>query len=193
MKYALTLASWMLLVMFCAATRAADRPPSIVLILADDLGYHDVGYNGRTEWATPNIDKLAKEGTTFPRFYTASVVCAPSRAALMTGRAGIHNGVTGNGSYDLPADEVTIAEVLKKHGYTTALFGKWHAGAARPGTQSNTNPLDQGFDEFFGFTNARHAWQKFPKELWVGRDKKPSEGYADALFADHAVDFIKRT
>ena len=96
----------MLVLALCApAALAADRPPSIVMILADDLGYHDVGFNGRTEWATPNIDRLAKEGTILSRFYTASVVCAPSRAALMTGRAGIHNGVTGNGSYDLPADE----------------------------------------------------------------------------------------
>jgi arylsulfatase A-like enzyme len=156
------------------------------------LGYHDVGFNGRTEWATPNIDRLAKEGTIFNRFYTASVVCAPSRAALMTGRAGIHNGVTGNGSYDLPYDEVTVAEVLKKRGYTTALFGKWHAGAARPGTKSNTNPLDQGFDEFFGFTNAKHAWQKFPTELLDGREKKPVKGYADTMFTDRAVDFIAR-
>src|SRR5690349_9465357 len=97
-----------LIAMTCVDARAQDkRPPSIVMILADDLGYHDVGFNGRTEWATPNIDRLAKEGTIFNRFYTASVVCAPSRAALMTGRAGIHNGVTGNGSYDLPGEEVT--------------------------------------------------------------------------------------
>jgi len=181
------------LTMMCVDARSQEkRPPSIVMILADDLGYHDVGFNGRTEWATPNIDRLAKEGTILSRFYTSSVVCAPSRAALMTGRAGIHNGVTGNGSYDLPADETTIAEVLKKRGYATALFGKWHAGGARPGMKANTHPMDQGFDEFFGFTNAKHAWQKFPTELWNGREKKPSEGYADALFADHAIDFIGR-
>ena len=182
-----------LLSMVCVDAHAQEkRPPNIVMILADDLGYHDVGFNGRREWATPNIDRLAKEGTILRRFYTSSVVCAPARAALMTGRYGIHNGVTGNGSYDLPEGEVTIAEVLKKRGYATALFGKWHAGGARPGSKSNTNPLDQGFDEFFGFTNARHAHQKFPKELIEGRDKKPSEGYADALFTDRAVDFINR-
>ena len=193
MKYAFILATASTLIAaLCAPARAADRPPSIVMILADDLGYGDVGFHGRTDWQTPNIDRLGKEGTICNRFYTASVVCAPSRAALMTGRAGIHNGVTGNGSYDLPADETTIAEVLKQHGYGTALFGKWHAGGARPGAKSFTHPMDQGFDEFFGFTNARHAWQKFPKELWDGRERKPSEGYADALFADHAVDFIER-
>jgi len=171
---------------------AADRPPNIVMILADDLGYGDVGFNGRKEWATPNIDRLAKEGTILRRFYTSSVVCAPARAALMTGRAGIHNGVTGNGSLDLPAEEVTIPELLKKRGYATALFGKWHAGPPRPGNKTYTHPMDQGFDEFFGFTNARHAHQKFPAELFDGREKKPSKGYADALFTDRAVDFIGR-
>jgi arylsulfatase A-like enzyme len=181
-----------LLALTCGHARGADRPPNIVMILADDLGYGDVGFNGRREWATPNIDRLAKEGTIFRRFYTSSVVCAPARAALMTGRVGIHNGVTGNGSLDLPAEEVTVAELLKKRGYATALFGKWHAGPPRPGDKTYTHPMDQGFDEFFGFTNARHAHQKFPAELFDGREKKRSKGYADALFTDRAVDFIER-
>src|SRR4051794_5776831 len=97
------------------------QPPNIVFIYADDLGWGDVGFNGRTEWRTPHLDRLAKEGTVFRRWYTAGVVCAPSRAALMTGRYGIHNGVTGNND-DLPAAEVTLAEALKQHGYATALF-----------------------------------------------------------------------
>jgi arylsulfatase A-like enzyme len=172
--------------------RAADKKPNIVFILADDLGFADVSFNGRTEWTTPNLHRLVNEGTVFRRWYTSSVICAPSRAALMTGRYGIHNGVIGNGSLDLPSSEVTIAEVLKQNGYATALFGKWHAGAPRPGTKEFTHPMDQGFDEFFGFTSAVHAWQKFPKELWDGREKRPSEGYADDLFTDRAVDFIKR-
>src|SRR5690242_6135200 len=92
--------------------RGADRPPNIVLILCDDLGWGDVGFNGRRTWDTPNLDAFAKSGTKFNRFYTAAVVCAPSRAALMTGRYSIHNGVLGNGSYDLPASEVTIAAAL---------------------------------------------------------------------------------
>ena len=174
------------------ALKAAERPPNIIMILADDLGWGDVSFNGRTEWSTPNLDRMAKEGTCFKRWYTAAVVCAPSRAALMTGRYSIHNGVTGNGSLDLPADEVTIAGALKAKGYVTALFGKWHHGGPRPGSKTYTHPMDQGFDEFFGFTEARHAWQKFPKELFDGRETKPSKGYADALFAEHSIDFIKR-
>src|SRR5204863_4141407 len=122
---------------------AADRPPNIIMILADDLGWSDVSFNGRTEWKTPNLDRLAAEGTCYKRWYTGAVVCAPSRAALMTGRYSIHNGVTGNSSLDLPKEEVTIAEALKDHGYATALFGKWHHGAPRPGEKTYTNPIDQ--------------------------------------------------
>src|SRR4051794_11801676 len=172
--------------------RAADKKPNIVLILADDLGYADVSFDGRREWATPNLNRLALDGTVFRRWYTAAVVCSPSRAALMTGRYSIHNGVCGNSSLDLPAEEVTIAEALKSAGYATALFGKWHSGGPRPGHKHYTFPMDQGFDEFFGFTNAVHAWQKFPKELFDGREMKPVDGYADDLFTDHAVDFLKR-
>lgn len=181
-----------ILAAFTSIARAAERPPNVLLIFCDDLGYGDVGFNGRTTWKTPILDAFAKSGTTFRRFYAASVVCAPSRGALMTGRYSIHNGVTGNGSYDLPAEEVTIAEALKPRGYATGLFGKWHAGTPRPGSKSWTHPMDQGFDEFFGFTNAKAAWQKFPRKLWDGREEKPSEGYADALFTDRAIDFMTR-
>src|SRR5438876_10175763 len=122
----------LVLALIAHTARAADRPPNIVMILADDLGFDDVSFNGRTEWTTPNHDRLAAEGTLFKRWYTAAVVCAPSRAALMTGRYSIHNGVTGNSSLDLPSEEVTIAEALKARGYATGLFGKWHHGAPRP-------------------------------------------------------------
>jgi arylsulfatase A len=181
-----------LLSLVLAASANAARNPNIVLILADDLGYADVSFGGRREWATPNLNRLALDGTVFRRWYTASVVCAPSRAALMTGRYGIHNGVTGNGSLDLPSEELTIAEALKSRGYATALFGKWHHGGARPGSKAYTHPMDQGFDEFFGFTEAKHAWEKFPTKLWDGRELNPSEGYADTLFTDRALEFIKR-
>jgi arylsulfatase A-like enzyme len=177
--------------LIAGASAAEDSPPNIVLILADDLGSHDVGFNGRKEWSTPNLDRLAGQGTIFKRFYTAAVVCAPSRAALLTGKSTIHCGVSRNNE-DLPAREVTIAEALKARGYATALFGKWHHGAPRVKGQPYVHPMDQGFDEFFGFTDATHAWEKYPKTLWSGRDRKPSTGYADDLFADHAIDFLKR-
>jgi arylsulfatase A len=178
----------------CAA-HAVDaeptRPPNIVFILADDLGWADVGFNGRKEWQTPNLDKLAAQGTTFKRWYSAGTTCAPSRAALMTGRYGIHNGVVAN-NQDLPAAEVTIAEALKARGYATAMFGKWHHGRPRPGATSYVHPMDQGFDEFFGFTNASAAHRQFPPKLWDGREEKPNKKYANILFADRAVEFLKR-
>jgi arylsulfatase A-like enzyme len=180
------LALLVLLLTAGARTLAAERPPNIVMIYADDLGWSDVGFNGRKEWQTPNLDKLAAEGMRFTRWYSGAVVCAPSRGVLMTGKYTIHNGVVGN-SDPLPPGEVTVAEALKERGYSTALFGKWHLGN-RKGQQ----PLDQGFDEFFGFLSAKHAWQKFPKELVDGREMKPVEGYADTLFADRGVDYIKR-
>lgn len=170
---------------------APERRPNIILILADDLGWGDVGFNGRTEWGTPNFDRLAGQGTVFRRWYVGTPVCAPSRAVLMTGKYTIHNRVITNGD-DLPSEETTIAEALKKQGYVTALFGKWHHGRPRPGNQSYVHPMDQGFDEFFGFTEARHAWEHFPKELWHGREMKPVSGYTTTLFTDKAVDFITR-
>jgi arylsulfatase A len=174
-----------------ALAPAAERRPNVILLLADDLGWGDVGFNGRTDWQTPHLDRLAREGTVFRRWYTAAVVCAPSRAALMTGKYPIHNGVVANND-DLPDEEVTVAEALKAHGYATALFGKWHHGKPRPGHKDYVHPMDHGFDEFFGFTDAVHAWEHFPKELWSGREKKPVEGYADTLFADRGIDFIRR-
>ena len=166
------------------------KGPNIVLIYADDLGWGDVGFNGRKEWSTPNLDRLGAQGTIFRRFYTAAVVCAPSRAAMLTGKATIHDGVSRNDD-DLPSKEITLAEALKPRGYSTALFGKWHRGAPATAVPP-PHPMDQGFDEFFGFTDAKHAWEQFPDELYEGRSLKPVSGYANDLFTDRAVDYLKR-
>jgi arylsulfatase A-like enzyme len=156
------------------------------------MGWYDVSFNGRKQWQTPNLDKLASRGIKFNRWYTAAVVCAPSRAALMTGKHTIHNGVSGNND-ELPRSEVTLAAALRRLGYATGLFGKWHHGAPRDGEPTYIHPLDRGFDEFFGYTDAKHAWEKFPKKLWHGRDLKDSPGgYADTLFADRCIEFIKK-
>jgi arylsulfatase A-like enzyme len=182
-----------LLVLVCSAmpASAGQRKPNIIVIYADDMGWGDVGFNGRTEWKTPNLDRLAAQGIKFNRWYTGAVVCAPSRAVLLTGKYTIHNGVSANNA-DLPREEVTIAEALKDAGYATALFGKWHHGQTRAGEKSYVHPMDQGFDEFFGYTNAGQAWEKFPKQLWVGREQKAVNGYADTMFTDRSLDFIKR-
>lgn len=186
------LSGWVLMLLgWAGAASGAERPPNIVLIYADDLGSADVGFNGRTEWGTPNLDRLAARGTVFTRFYTAAAVCCPSRGAMLTGKATIHCGVRRNED-DLPATEVTIAEALKARGYATALFGKWHHGRPPGQGQAYVHPMDQGFDEFFGFTDAIHAWEKFPTALWEGRERRPVAGYADDLFTDRAVAFFGR-
>ena len=169
-------------------TLAQDRPPNVIFIYADDLGYGDVPFNGRKDWQTPNLDRLAREGTVFHRWYTASPVCTPSRGSLLTGKYTIHDACTHLGS-KLPSHEVTIAEALKPRGYATALFGKWHL-SVKEGKEGD--PFDQGFDEFFGFMTGRQAWEKFPTQLVEGREMKPSKGYADELFTNHAIDFVTR-
>jgi arylsulfatase A-like enzyme len=182
-----------LVLVFGSREVAADstRAPNIILIVADDLGLGDVGFNGRTEWSTPNLDRLAKQGRVFQRCYTAAVVCAPSRGAFLTGKSTIHSGVRRNDD-DLPAEEVTIAEALKPLGYDTALFGKWHHGKPRAGRTDYLHPMDQGFDEFFGYTDAVHAWEKFPAKLWSGRQQVPVSGYIDDLVTDKAVEFTEK-
>jgi arylsulfatase A-like enzyme len=169
----------------CAKSR-----PNLVILLADDLGWGDVGFNGRKDWATPHLKRLASQGTVFKRWYAAAAVCAPSRAALLTGKYGIHNGVSSNGA-DLPSTQTTLAEVLKKNGYATGMFGKWHRGNTRAG-QKPSHPLDRGFQEFVGHDNPRDALDHFPKMLVFGREKKRVKGYAETIFANQAITFIDR-
>ena len=166
-----------------------EQPPNIVLIVADDLGWGDVGFNGRTEWSTPNLDRLAGQGVVLKRCYSAATVCAPSRAALLTGKYTIHSGVRRNDE-DLPAEEVTIAEALRSRGYATALFGKWHSGKPRGGRLDPVHPMDQGFDEFLGYTDAVKGWEKYPRTLWDGRREVAVSGYFDDLITDRALDFV---
>jgi arylsulfatase A len=174
-----------------AGRGSEPRPPSVVLIVADDLGWGDVSFNGRKEWSTPNLDRTAREGLLLRRCYAAATVCAPSRAALLTGKYPIHNGVRTN-RQDLPAGEVTIAEALRDRGYVSGLVGKWHQGARGADGGEPLHPMDQGFDEFFGYLDAVRAWEKFPSQLWNGRELVPVMGYADDLITDGALEFIHR-
>src|SRR5690606_25002414 len=137
-----------------AVKEEAPRQPNIIYILADDWGYGDLSCYGQVKFETPHIDRLAKEGILFTQHYAGSTVCAPSRSALLTG---LHTGRTpirGNrgmngGQFPLPADAVTLPKLLKEAGYVTGAFGKW--GLGYPG--STGDPLNQGFDEFFGFNS----------------------------------------
>ncbi len=181
-----------------AATAGAQpsrpQPPNILFIQADDLGYGDLSVFGQTRFSTPNIDRLAKEGTRFTQYYAGSTVCAPSRAALMTGRHSGHASIRGNGGAEigdvpLPAADVTIAEVLKAAGYRTAIIGKW--GLGQPGTSGLPNA--QGFDLSFGFLDQRHAHRQFTDYLWRNGERVPvslEHDYANDLFTIEAAAFM---
>jgi len=141
----------LLLCSVCYSAKTSDRsnrPPNIIYILADDLGYGDLSCYGQTHFQTPNIDRLAEEGMTFTQHYAGNTVCAPSRCSLMTGMHTGHAVVRGNlevqpeGQQPMPADTYTMAHMLQQGGYVTGLFGKWGLGA--PGSASE--PLKMGFD-----------------------------------------------
>jgi len=159
--------SFLLCLTGLAIARAAERP-NIVFILADDLGYGEIGAYGQEMISTPALDRLAKEGMRFTRFYAGSSVCAPSRSVLMTGQHVGHTRVRGNAGGDrseaqtLQPEDVTVARVLRDAGYTTGLIGKWGLG-------SDTNagePKKQGFDYYFGFLSQTHAHNHYPDFLW---------------------------
>ena len=142
--------------------RPAERKPSIIFILADDLGYGDLGCYGQTKIKTPNLDKLAAEGMRFTSFYAGSTVCAPSRCALMTGLHTGHALIRGNATVPLRPQDLTVAEVLKQAGYHTALIGKW--GLGNPNTTGV--PQKKGFDEFLGYLDQVHAHDYYTDYLW---------------------------
>ncbi|WP_395737719.1 sulfatase [Prosthecobacter sp.] len=149
-----------LLLALALALQAAAAPPNVILINCDDLGYGDLGCYGSKVIATPQIDRMAREGVRFTNFHVASSFCSPSRAALLTGRLPARCGVPyvlfPSEHTGLPPEEITIAEVLKQAGYATACVGKWHLGWRR-----EFRPQQQGFDEFFGLlhTNDTEEWR----------------------------------
>jgi len=151
---------------------AEQRKPNVVFILADDLGYRELGCYGQKRIKTPRIDSLAKDGMLFTRSYSGNAVCAPSRCVLMTGKHPGHAEVRNNramrsvgeeeGQHPIPAEEITIAELLAENGYSSGIFGKWGLG----NMTSTGNPLRQGFDRFFGFNCQSHAHSYYPATLW---------------------------
>lgn len=181
-----------------ASPMDAMGKPNIVIILADDLGYGDVGCYGDTRIETPNIDALAADGLRFTDFHSNGAVCSPTRAALLTGRYQQRSGITGvvtaagHRHTGLDLQETTFAEVLQEVGYTTALFGKWHLGY-RP----DYNPVRQGFDEYVGFVSGNidyhaHLDQTGAEDWWKQDELVPETGYSTDLITDHGVDFILR-
>ncbi len=149
--------------------------PNIIFILADDLGYGELGCYGQTKIKTPNIDRLAAEGIRFTQCYAGTTVCAPSRSCLMTGRHSGHTRIRGNNAYPLQREDVTVAEVLKTAGYRTGLIGKW--GLGLPGTTGT--PVKKGFDDFVGFLSQTHAHQYYPTNIW--RNDRANFGESDVI------------
>ena len=161
-----------------ATTHAADKP-NVVFILADDLGYGDLGCYGQEKIQTPRLDRMAAQGLKFTDFYAGSTVCAPSRCVLMTGKDTGHCWVRGNSNgsdaQTLQPDEITVAEIFKAAGYATALFGKWGLGELG----STGHPNDQGFDEFYGYLNQRHAHNYYPEFLIHNKTVEPLRNTSD--------------
>jgi arylsulfatase A len=182
--------------LWAAPAAAADPKPNVIFILADDLGYGDLGCFGQTKIRTPHIDRLAAEGVRFTQAYAGATVCAPSRCCLMTGRHGGHAAIRGNremkpeGQVPMPADTVTVAHLMKKAGYATGLVGKW--GLGHPGSAST--PDKMGFDHFFGYNCQRKAHEYYPEYLWRDGEKVVLDGkkYSHDLMADDALDFVRR-
>lgn len=183
------------------------RQPNIILLFADDLGYGDLGSYDQDKIKTPVLDQLAKDGMLFTQCYAGSTVCAPARCTLMTGKHTGHCRVRGNGgcagrflNVALTKDDVTVADVLKKAGYKTALIGKWGLGEEG----STGVPNLQGFDYFFGYLNQYLAHNYYPDFLWRNREKVPLDNpqsdianvaaefnvYAPDLFREEAIQFI---
>lgn len=175
---------------------ARPNRPNILFLLADDLGYGDVSCYGQKINPTPNIDRLAAEGMKFSQAYCGSTVCAPSRCCLMTGYHTGHARIRGNTRVDLRDEDVTVAEVLKSAGYRTGIFGKWGLGTAG----NSGIPNRQGFDEWYGFLDQKHAHTQYPTMLWDNEEETFLDGNfgpartdcAHDIFTRKAIDFVDR-
>ncbi len=176
------------------------KKPNVVFIMADDLGYGDIGAYGQKLIRTPNIDALAKNGIKFTQFYAGTSVCAPSRASLMTGQHTGHTPIRGNkevmpeGQFPLNASAYTIGELFKDAGYVTGNFGKWGLGFV--GTEGDPNK--QGFAQFFGYNCQRQSHDYYPDHLWDNRTRVElpntltySEIYAPDIIQNRALDFLE--
>jgi arylsulfatase A-like enzyme len=205
-----------LLLTFFASPCLAEggTPPNIVFILADDLGYGEVGFNGQTLIKTPNLDDMAKQGVVFSSFYAGAPVCGPSRAAFLYGQHTGHVPIRGNPRWTvsgkpptMKSDDVVISKELKRAGYATGIFGKWGMNEVFENQETGDgpgHPMRQGFDEFVGFNTHVEAhfhwpgfyWDKYRKVELAGGDRQKNFAqklrYADDVFHEAALDFIDR-
>lgn len=177
-----------------SAALAQRRPPNVILILADDLGWGEVGCYGQKKYATPNLDRLAAEGSRFTDAYAGSAVCAPSRCSLMTGMHTGHARLRNNSTFEgqrksLEPGDFTVPMLFREAGYRTALFGKW--GVGEPGSEGTAHR--KGFDEFLGFLNNDHAEDHFPTYLYKNDERVEyrNHEYAQELFTQEGLRFVK--
>ncbi|RYD31721.1 MAG: arylsulfatase [Verrucomicrobiaceae bacterium] len=188
------------------AAEAAPARPNVVIIYADDQGYADLGVQGAAGFRTPNIDRMAMEGRRFTDFYVAAPVCSASRAALLTGcyptRVGITGALPPHSKTGLNPEEMTLAEVLKTQGYSTAALGKWHLG-----DHPDLLPVRQGFDEYLGLPYSNDMWpdnpdignRRWPPLPLIENDRildpavnADTQASLTTRYAERAVDFIRR-
>ena len=179
---------------FSLFLNAQNNKPNIIIIMTDDMGYADVGFNGCKDIPTPNIDRIANEGIRFDEGYVSFPVCGPSRAGFLTGRYQDRFGFTTNPSIDpnnpiagLPIEEETMAQVLKKANYNNAIIGKWHMG-----TNAVFHPLERGFDYFYGFLSGGHNY--FPEKLTLNNlyeVKRKWQWYSTKIIENRAPVEIK--
>ena len=193
----------MMIVLAAGPSAGADeaRPPNLVIILADDLGYGDLGCYGAKGIATPHLDRMAAEGARLTDFYVAQAVCSASRAALLTGcypnRVGILNALGPDAKIGINPAETTLAELLKARGYATAVFGKWHLGH-----HPRFLPARHGFDEYFGLPYSNDMWPKHPEtkrfpDLPLIEGERvialnPDQRQLTTWYTERAVRFIER-
>ena len=197
---------------FCVSQQKYANP-NIILLMADDLGWGDVGYNGNSEIITPNLDKMASESLQFNRFYAAAPVCSPTRGSCLTGRHPERYGIPGANKGHIKKEEETLAESLKEQGYTTGHFGKWHLGTLtkdiidgrRGGTDQGLKhyspPWENGYDVCFATEQAVPTWdpmknQKILTKYWIGKDKYATdnlEGDDSRVIMDRVIPFIEKT
>ncbi|MEM6916848.1 MAG: sulfatase-like hydrolase/transferase, partial [Verrucomicrobiota bacterium] len=194
---------------------SADRPPNIIYIMTDDLGYGDLGSYGQKVVQTPNLDRMASEGIRFTDHYSGHTVCRPSRLVLWTGQHVGTTGVIGNRSYSLSGSEQTVAKLLQEAGYATGGVGKWALGNVDDPSEVDNpgHPNLNGFDYWFGFLNQGTAHNFYPPFLWENKEQVALEGnvlmkdnpqargrvsekrvtYAHDMMTERALDFVRRT
>ncbi|WP_139956995.1 arylsulfatase [Flavicella sediminum] len=171
-----------------------NKKPNIIYILADDLGYGDLSSYGQQKFSTPNIDKMVANGMKFSQHYSGTSVCAPSRSSLMTGQHTGHTPIRGNKELDVEGQQpikgsaITIPKVLKKAGYVTGAFGKWGLGFI----DTEGDPTNQGFDEFFGYNCQRMSHRYYPTHVWHNKEKIILEGNDWAHKVVYAPDLIQK-